>query len=121
MNKAKVLIADDSPIELLMIAQPFVDKDYEVITAQDGEEALRKASAEKPDLIVLDIVMPKFNGYQVCKKIRDIDLLRETPVILLSTKNQDDDKFYGIMQGASAYMTKPFTYDELLDAAARLL
>lgn len=121
MSKAKILVADDSPTELSLMVEPFASNGYEVVTATDGEEALKKAEAENPALIVLDVIMPKLNGFQVCRKIKAIAALKDTPVILLTSKNQESDKFYGMKQGASAYMTKPFSGEDLLAAANKLL
>ena len=117
----KILVADDSPIELNLMVKPFIANGFEVITATDGEEALLKAEAEEPSLIVLDVVMPKLNGYQACKKIKESDKLKDTPVILLTSKNDENDKIYGIKQGANAYMTKPFTSEELMATVNKLL
>ena len=117
----KILVADDSPIELSLMIKPFIAKGFEVITATNGEDALLKAETEEPALIVLDVVMPKLNGYQVCKKIKESGKLRETPVILLTSKNNENDKIYGIKQGANAYMTKPFTSEELMATVNKLL
>jgi len=120
MNQIKVLIADDSPTQLSMMTQPFLDN-YDVITAKDGEEALEKAYSERPALAVLDVIMPKHNGFQVCRKIKKNDELKAIKIILLTSKSQESDKYWGIKQGADAYMTKPFDSQELLSIAVKLL
>ncbi len=120
MNKIKVLIADDSPTQLSMMTQPFLDN-YDVITAKDGEEALEKAYSERPALVVLDVIMPKHNGFQVCRKIKKNEELKAIKIILLTSKSQESDKYWGIKQGADAYMTKPFDSQELLSIAVKLL
>lgn len=117
----KVLVVDDSPTELTLMTEPFLSNGYEVITATNGEEALQKAESENPSLIVLDVVMPKLNGFQVCKHIKTSRKLKDTPVILLTTKDQESDKFFGIKQGANAYMTKPFTGEDLMATVNKLL
>jgi twitching motility two-component system response regulator PilH len=117
----KILVADDSPVELKLMIEPFLANGFDVITATNGEEALLKAEEEEPALIVLDVVMPKLNGYEVCKKIKESSKLKDTPVILLTSKNNENDKIYGIKQGANAYMTKPFTSEELMATVNKLL
>ncbi len=121
MSKAKVLVVDDSPTELKMMSEPFVTDGYDVITAIDGEDALEKTTHEKPDLIVLDVIMPKLNGFQVCRKVKTSTELKDIKIILLTSKDQESDKFWGKKQGADAYITKPFSVDELLATAKKLL
>jgi len=120
MNKIKVLVADDSPTQLTIITEPFLDN-YDVITAKDGEEALEKAYSERPALIVLDVIMPKHNGFQVCRKIKKNEELKAIKIILLTSKSQESDRYWGMKQGADAYVTKPFDSQELLSIAGKLL
>ncbi len=120
MNKIKVLVADDSPTQLSMMTEPFLEE-YDVITAKDGDEALEKAYSERPALIVLDVIMPKRNGFQVCRKIKSNEELKAMKIILLTSKSQESDKFWGMKQGADAYVTKPFDNQELLTIAGELL
>ena len=121
MSKAKVMVVDDSPTELKMMSEPFLSQGYELITATDGDEAIQKAESDHPDLIVLDVVMPNLNGFNVCIHIKNSAKLKDIKVILLTSKNQESDKFWGRKQGADAYMTKPFTREKLLATAAGLL
>lgn len=121
MSKAKVMVVDDSPTELKLMSEPFLSQEYELITATDGDEAIQKAESDRPDLIVLDVVMPKLNGFKVCRHIKNSAELKDIKVILLTSKDQESDKFWGRKQGADAYMTKPFTGEELLSTAAGLL
>lgn len=121
MSKAKVMVVDDSPTELKLMSEPFVSQGYNLITATDGEEAIRKVESERPDLIVLDVIMPKLNGFNVCRHIKKSDKLKGIKIILLTSKNQESDKFWGEKQGADAYMTKPFSGEDLLATAVRLL
>lgn len=121
MSKEKIMVVDDSPTELKIMTEPFIPKGYNVITAMDGEEAIKMAESEKPDLIVLDVIMPKMNGFQVCRKIKTTPDLKGIKVILLTSKNQESDEFWGMKQGADAYMTKPFDSGELLAKAESLL
>ena len=121
MDKEKILVVDDSPTELKIMSEPFIPKGYNIITAMDGEEAIKMAEEEKPDLIVLDVIMPKMNGFQVCRKIKTTPELKDIKIILLTSKNQESDEFWGMKQGADAYMTKPFDPDKLLDKAREIL
>ena len=120
MNKAKVMVVDDSPTELKLISKPLIAGGYEVTTACDGEEALQKLNSEPVALVVLDVIMPKLNGFQVCRKIKSSPKLNGIKIILLTSKNQDSDKFWGEKQGADVYMTKPFSDDELMANVAKL-
>jgi DNA-binding response OmpR family regulator len=121
MSKMKVLVVDDSPTDLKLMTQPFLNQGYELVTATDGEEALKKAESEQPDLMVLDVVMPKINGFKVCRQIKNSAELKSIKIILLTSRSQESDKFWGKKQGADAYITKPFTGEDLLSTAAGLL
>jgi len=121
MEKEIIMVVDDSPTELKIMTEPFIPKGYRVITAMDGEEAIKMAEIEKPNLIVLDVIMPKMNGFQVCRKIKTTPELKDIKIILLTSKNQESDEFWGMKQGADAYMTKPFNGSELLAKAESLL
>ncbi len=121
MAGQKILVVDDSPTQLKLILAPLQSEKYETITAHDGEEGLAKAFAEKPDLVVLDVVMPKMDGFQTCRKMKLADELKHIPVIMLTSKNQKTDEFWGKKQGANEYLTKPFADQDLLDAVARNL
>ena len=121
MSAKKILIVDDSPTELKLITDVFNTPEYEVVTAKDGEAGVAMAMSEKPELIILDVVMPKMNGFQACRKIKSTPELENVPVILLTSKNQKSDEFWGKKQGADIYLTKPFNTDEVLDAVTTLL
>jgi len=121
MAKIKVMVVNDSPTDLKLISGPFLSKGYDLITATNGEDALRKAESEHPDLIVLDVIMPKLNGFKVCRQIKSSAELKDIKIILLSGKNQESDKFWGQKQGADDYIAKPFTEEHLLNAASQLL
>ncbi len=114
-----ILLVDDSPTEQKIVAAALQGK-YRFVTAADGDEAIDKATKEQPRLVILDVVMPKKNGYQVCRHLKTTPETKDIRVILLTTKNQDADKFWGMKQGADAYLTKPFTAGDLLAAVARL-
>lgn len=121
MKKAKILVVDDSPTHLKLASEPFIAKGYEVVTANDGEEALKVAAAEKPALAILDVVMPKKNGFKVCRELKSSPQYKGIKVILLTSKNQESDKFWGEKQGADAYITKPFDTDDLFATALKLI
>lgn len=121
MGKAKILVADDSPTHLRLTSEPLMEQGYDVLTATDGEEALRKTESERPVLVVLDVVMPKLNGFKVCRKIKSSPELKDIKVILCTSKNQESDKFWGEKQGADAYVVKPFDEKDLLAEVARLV
>ncbi len=121
MAKIKVMVVDDSPTDLKLMSGPFLAEGYDLITATNGEDALRKAASEHPDLIVLDVIMPKLNGFKVCRQIKNSVKLKDIKIILLSGKNQESDKFWGKKQGADGYITKPFTKEHLLNTASQLL
>jgi len=114
MAKSKILVVDDSATDTILITNPLRAEGYEVITAKDGEEALRHLNNDRPDFVLLDVVMPGKNGFQLCRQIRNDARFGTLPVILLTSKNQEADKFWGMKQGATAYMTKPFVTAALL-------
>jgi twitching motility two-component system response regulator PilH len=120
MANDTILVVDDSPTEQKLVVAALQSKGYRVITAVDGEDAIDKATREQPRLVVLDVVMPKKNGYQVCRQLKTTASTQHIKVLLLTTKNQDADKFWGMKQGADAYLTKPFASDDLLTNVSRL-
>ena len=101
----KILIVDDEKNIVDIIAFNLKKEGYTVITAADGEEGVQKAMEENPDLILLDIMMPKMDGYEVCKKIRE---KKNTPIIMLTARAEELDKVLGLELGADDYVTKPF-------------
>jgi twitching motility two-component system response regulator PilH len=117
----KVLVVDDSPTDLQMLSALLRKQGYEVTTAVDGEDALDKAAATHPPLVLLDIILPKKNGFQVCRQLKTQAETSGIKVILVSSKNQESDKFWGMKQGADEYIAKPYRDEELLAAVARQL
>src|SRR5947208_13615914 len=113
MPGQKVLVVDDSWTELAMIATPLRNNGFEVVTAVDGDEALEKVFREQPHCIVLDVVLPKQNGFQLCRKLKSLDASKHIPIILLTSKSTPLDKFLGLWQGSDMYMTKPSNHDDL--------
>jgi twitching motility two-component system response regulator PilG len=115
----KVMVIDDSKT-IRRTAETLLKKEgCEVVTAVDGFEALAKISDHQPDIIFVDIMMPRLDGYQTCALIKNHQVFRSTPVVMLSSKDGLFDKARGRIVGSEQYLTKPFTRDELLDAIRR--
>ncbi len=121
MAGEKILVVDDSPTEMKFVMDALDGKGYELVTAADGEEALEKAMAEKPVLIVLDVVLPKKNGFQVCRQLKTAPDTKDIKILMLTSKSQETDRFWGVKQGADEYMTKPFGEEELVANIQKLL
>lgn len=117
----KVLVVDDSWTDLTLIATPLRESGYDVITAVDGEEALEKVLAERPQCVLLDVILPKTNGFQLCRRLKQMEQSRDIPIILISAKNTPLDKRWGLQQGADLYITKPFSKEELLASVRSLI
>jgi DNA-binding response OmpR family regulator len=118
---AKVLLVDDDPVILKLLQVNFEMEGYTVSTACDGVEGLEKARAEHPDIVLLDIMMPRMDGLQVTKELKGNDDTKGIPIILLSAKAQASDVQAGKEMGADDYLTKPFDPLELLDRVNELL
>ncbi len=114
-----ILIIEDDPTMLRGLSDNFEFKGYKVITASDGEKGLDAALNAKPDLILLDIMLPKINGYEICRLLREQKL--EMPIIMLTAKGEEPDIILGLNLGADDYVTKPFSIKELLARAAAFL
>jgi len=121
MPGQKILVVDDSWTELTMIATSLRNSGFEVVTAVDGDEAVEKVFKEHPNCIVLDVVLPKQNGFQLCRKLKNSEISRHIPIILLTSKNTPLDRSWGLRQGADMYMTKPFNGDELVASVRSLV
>lgn len=119
--KRKILIADDDPDVLRLFRFIFQKAGYEVVTAVTGTEALNKARSEKPDLLVLDVMMPEIDGLEVCWRLRDIPETAHLPILMASAKGQVPDRVSGLHAGADDYIVKPVSTDELLARVAALL
>ncbi len=116
----KILIVDDSPTERHVLNDMLTKSGYEVVASDNGEDAILKAKALKPDLILMDVVMPGLNGFQATRAIsRDPDT-RAIPIILCTSKSQETDKIWGMRQGARDYIVKPVRRDELLEKIAAI-
>lgn len=113
---AKILIVDDSETHLYTLSKIVEEQGHEVITAGSGEEGVNAALENKPDLILMDVVMPGLNGFQATRKISKNKDTSEIPIIFVTTKNQETDRIWGLRQGASAYLTKPVDKKLLIQA-----
>ena len=116
----KILVVEDSPTTRRQITEILESQGYEVISAEDGEAALELVREHHPELVVLDIVLPKKNGYQVCRNIKaDPDLAIK--VMMLTAKDQEKDRIWGQRQGADSYLSKPVNADELVESVAKMM
>jgi two-component system alkaline phosphatase synthesis response regulator PhoP/two-component system response regulator VicR len=116
----KILAVDDERHIVRLIQVNLERAGYQVVTAFDGPEALKKVESERPDLVVLDVMMPKMDGFEVLKRLQANPETREVPVIMLTAKAQDADVFRGWASGVSAYLTKPFNPLELITFVKRI-
>ncbi|TMQ67979.1 MAG: response regulator [Candidatus Eisenbacteria bacterium] len=121
MASGKILVVDDEIYIVHILDFSLGMEGYDVITALDGEQAIEKARNEKPDLIVLDIMMPKLDGYETCKMLKADDATRDIPVILLSAKGRNVDQKVGFEVGADDYITKPFSPRKLVERINAIL
>jgi two-component system, OmpR family, alkaline phosphatase synthesis response regulator PhoP len=115
MKKGKILVVDDEVYIVHILDFSLGMEGYEVVTALNGEEALAKAAEHRPDLVVLDIMMPKMDGYETCRRLKSEELTRNIPVILLSAKGRNVDQKMGFEAGADDYITKPFSPRKLVE------
>lgn len=113
---ARILIVDDSPSQLMGIRRIVEKLGHEAVTAEDGAAGVRAAKEHMPDLILMDVVMPNLNGFQATRTIKRDPDTGHIPVILVTTKDQETDRIWGIRQGAQGYLTKPFSEAELTEA-----
>lgn len=115
MAGPKVLVVDDEPHILKSLAQYLEIEEFQVITASSGHEALEKVNSESPELVVLDVMMPGMDGFEVLEKIRAGAETAKIPVVMLTAKDQSSDVMKGYEKGATSYLVKPFNLDELVD------
>ncbi|MDQ3646599.1 MAG: response regulator [Actinomycetota bacterium] len=120
-TEKRILICDDDPAILRVLQVNLEIEGYQVYAAHHGEEAVELAIANQPDLVILDIMMPRLDGYQACEKIKANEATRDTPVIFLSARAQQSDIDRGKSFGVSEYLTKPFDPMELLEVVERLI
>lgn len=115
------LVVEDCLTDLQIITKCLQQEGIKVLTADSGEEALTKLSSQKPDVIVLDVVLPGRSGFEVCRDIKDAANTKNIPVVICSTKSGEMDKFWGMRQGADAYISKPIDQAELLRTVKQLI
>jgi DNA-binding response OmpR family regulator len=118
---AKVMVVDDAYSELQVMETILRSAGHEVVTSLDGDQLEDKIANERPDLVLLDIVMPKRNGYEALRGVRKDERTKETRVVVVSSKNQESDRVWGMRQGADEYLPKPFTPDQLLAVVRRFV
>ncbi|MEL6777748.1 MAG: response regulator [Cyanobacteria bacterium J06597_16] len=116
-----ILVVDDSPMLREMISGLLDKSGLTITVAKDGQEAKDKIAANPPDLVVLDVVMPNMNGYELCRWVKSTPATKDVLVILCSSKSEEFDRYWGIKQGADAYVIKPFRPGELLNTVQTLL
>jgi len=121
MSMARILIVDDSPSQLMGIRRIVEKLGHEALTAEDGAAGVEAAKRELPDLILMDVVMPNLNGFQATRSITREPSTKHIPIVLVTTKDQDTDRVWGMRQGARAYITKPFSESELADMIQQML
>ena len=117
----KILIADDEPNILISLEFLMKREGYEVLLARDGQEALDLLRRERPRLVLLDVMMPRKTGFEVCQEVRNDDDLRATLILMLTAKGRETDVVKGLALGANAYMTKPFSTRELVQKVREML
>ncbi len=116
-----VLVVDDSNTVREMIADLLGKVGIKVLEASDGAEAKQKIEASPPDLVVMDIVMPNMNGYELCRWVKSNRTTQDIPVVICSSKGEEFDRYWGMKQGADAYIAKPFRPDEMVETVKQLL
>jgi twitching motility two-component system response regulator PilH len=121
LAKPSILIADDSPLVLRMIQGMLEEAGFRVVTARDGLEAIEKAVAEDVRLVILDVMMPRMNGYQACRLLKTEPLTRELPVVILTSRDQAGDRFWGLETGADYYITKDSEPHRILELVRNIL
>ena len=118
---AKVMVVDDAYSELQVMETILRSAGHDVVTYLDGDELEEKVVKERPDVVLLDIVMPKRNGFEVLRSLRKDERTKQTRVVVVSSKNQESDRVWGLRQGADEYLAKPFTPEQLIAVVRRFL
>ena len=117
----KILLVDDSKTELHHMSELLGKRGFMVRTAANADEALRRLGEDTPDLILMDVVMPELNGFQATRKLSRDDETKDIPVIIVSTKDQETDRIWGMRQGAKGYLVKPPTREDLLETISEFV
>jgi twitching motility two-component system response regulator PilH len=117
----KILIADDSATAVAQMRKTLAPLGHTILVAGDGEDAVRQIQSEHPDLVILDVIMPKVNGFQLCRTIRALPELQDLPIIMVTSMDRESDRYWGMKQGADEYLTKPVDPDVLKDKVRQYL
>ncbi|OGP88793.1 MAG: hypothetical protein A2156_07280 [Deltaproteobacteria bacterium RBG_16_48_10] len=115
MNQKKILVVDDEPDLVETVRFPLEMEGYQVLVSYNGEDGLNQARRENPDLIILDLMLPKLDGYKVCRLLKFDERYKHIPILMLTAKAQEKDRILGKETGADEYMTKPFDIDKLME------
>lgn len=118
---SKILVVEDSPTQREIIIDILRGTGLDVMVAKDGVEAMEKVQLSCPDVVVMDIVMPKMNGYELCRRLKTNPKTQNVRVLMCSTKGQEFDRYWGLRQGADAYIVKPFQTQDFLKTVEKLL
>lgn len=118
---AKILIAEDSATAALLLSKALAPLGHSITIAKDGAEAEEKLQADHPDLVILDIIMPKVNGFQLCRSIRSDPDMAALPIIIVTAMDRDSDRYWGLKQGADEYFIKPVSPETLTATVSRYL
>jgi DNA-binding response OmpR family regulator len=121
MRKPRILIADDEPNIVLSLEFLMQRAGYAVEVVDNGEDAFRRASEEPPDLMLLDVMLPRLSGFEVCQRLRALPACRSLPIVMLTAKGRDGEVSKGLALGATAYVTKPFSVQDLVGQVKRIL
>ena len=118
---AKVMVVDDAQSDLKLMESILAGAGHQVVSYTDGARLEEKLLAEQPDVVLLDIVMPNRNGYDILRALKKDERTRHTPIVLVTSRNQESDRIWGKRQGADEYVMKPFTSEQLLTVVQRLV
>ncbi len=116
MEKKLIMIVEDSQTDMRIAENVCLNNGYEVVTVAEGDKVLAAAKEQRPDMVLLDVILPNKNGFQVCRQLKQDAMTKEIKVVIVSSKDQASDKFWGMKQGADGYITKPYEENELLEA-----
>ncbi len=119
-DRPRILLVDDEPSIVKMVGKRLEVEGFEVVIAMDGQDGLTKAQTERPNLIILDLMLPKLNGYEVCTMLKQDTRYQQIPIVLFTAKAHEKDEKLGMECGANAFVRKPFRAQELLDHIRRL-
>ncbi len=118
---ARILIADDSATATALLQKALAPLGHSIETACDGQEARDRLKVDPPDLVILDVVMPRLNGFELCRVIREDPRCGALPIIVVSAMDRESDRYWGLKQGANEYLTKPFSPEQLQQTVGRYL